>query len=997
MSYAQVAVNVRLRRSALPAQPNHAIDSPEAEAEPLGHTFHYRVPPALLDRLLPGHLVIVPFGAVQAYGIVVARSQAAPALPLREIVALALPRPVVTAHQIALARWMADEYLTTLSHCLFAMLPPGLVRPPRAVYRLANADQPLPADLTGASRAVMDLLAREGSLRLSQIQNRLKLKRNTIRRALAHLRRRRLVTGEVVLPPPGGPARQVRFVRLLADDAAIAAAQPHLGHDSAQARVLRYLAATDDPLPTLEAVCRAAECSPSPVQALARRGWLNLTPRQETILPLLPADDLARLAGEIENRAPRQADALRYLAGHPGPLTRQALRQAVGVSGATLRALERAGAIERMVQEPLVWSALPPEEAQNRALASSGGQKQAAVLHLLQQRGEQLWVSWLYAETGCSLQDLHRLEALGLIELAGAEEWRDPQADRAAPAQIPPPLTPDQAAAWAEMQPSLIDAAAWQPSHSPPVFLLHGVTGSGKTELYLRALAEVLASGRQGMALVPEISLTAQTVRRFTARFPGRVAVYHSALGVAERQDVWRRARDGLIDVVVGPRSALFLPLPRLGLILLDEEHDASYKQPREPHFHTRDAAVRLAELTGAVVVLGSATPDVTSYHAARQGRYRLLSLPRRILAHGLHTPLFPERTPRAPQVAAFAGMPPVEIVDLRAELRAGNRSLFSRALQQALTETLARDQQAILFLNRRGAATLVNCRDCGQVLCCTHCDVPLTYHSSDGWLVCHHCGRRSSPPERCPACGGPHIRYFGIGTQRVETALQERFPGARVLRWDRDTVGARGAHEKFLQTFVDRRADVLVGTQMVAKGLDLPWVTLVGVIAADTALHLPDYRAAERTFQLLGQVAGRAGRSALGGRVVVQTYSPEVYAVQFAARHDYAGFFQQELAFRQRAGYPPFYRLASLRYAHAEAAHCQAQAEAMRRTLEHQIARLGLAAVSLIGPAPCFVTRVRGRYRWQIVVRAAQPQELLRHVELPLGWQVEIDPVSLL
>jgi primosomal protein N' (replication factor Y) len=274
---------------------------------------------------------------------------------------------------------------------------------------------------------------------------------------------------------------------------------------------------------------------------------------------------------------------------------------------------------------------------------------------------------------------------------------------------------------------------------------------------------------------------------------------------------------------------------------------------------------------------------------------------------------------------------------------------------------------------------------------------VPLTYHSSDETLVCHRCGHRSTPPDVCPGCGGPHIRYFGIGTQRVEAAVREHFPRARVLRWDRDTASARWGHEKFLRAFVDRQADVLVGTQMVAKGLDLPLVTLVGVVAADTALHLPDFGAAERTFQLLTQVAGRAGRSPLGGRVIVQTYSPGAYAVQFAARHDYDGFYRREIAFRRAAGYPPFYRLARLVFGDADPARSQAQAEAMHRTLEDRVARLGLSEVTLIGPAPCFVTRVRGRYRWQIVVRAPRPQDLLRYVAVPLGCQVDVDPVGLL
>ncbi|UCC64706.1 MAG: primosomal protein N' [Anaerolineae bacterium] len=997
MKFAEVAVNVRLRRR---AEPDTVTTSPGTEIETLGDTFHYRVPEALAGRVAAGHLVVVPFGPARTYGIVVALTDTAPVEELKEIEALALPDPVVTPTQMALAQWMRDEYLTTLTRCLYAMLPPGLIGPARIFYRLTVPEEALPGRLTGPARAVAGALAREGSLRVTQLQRRLKLKRRAVRRALAQLRRRRLVASEPVLPPLGGQTRRVRFVRLLAGDDTIAAARPHLGHDSAQARVLHHLAATSDPLPTLADVCAAADCSSSPVQALARRGWLSVTPKQETLVPLLPADELDRLADEKAERASRQSALLRYLSDHPGPVEwNKRLREATSATAGTVRALEEAGIVRRVAQEPTVLLCLSPEEAQAHALELRGGVRQAAVLDLLHREGDQVWVSWLYAETGCSLDDLRRLEELGLVELAEAEVWRDPLAGKTFVAQTPPTLTSDQLAVWNEIQ-------NLKSKIEPAVFLLHGVTGSGKTEIYLRALAEVLAQSQRGIILVPEISLTPQTVRRFVARFPGRVAVYHSALSSRERYDVWRRVRDGLVDIVVGPRSALFLPLPRLGLIVLDEEHSASYKQPRVPHYHARDVAIHLARVAGATVILGSATPDLTSYHRAEQGRYRLLNLPQRILAHQENAQ-FAIRNSQLTQgkfqaladssEGVYAEMPPVEVVDLRDELRAGNRSIFSRALQRALTETLGRGQQAILFLNRRGAATFVNCRDCGHVLQCSRCDVSLTYHSSDNMVVCHHCSRRSSPPDVCPACGGTHMRYFGVGTQRVEAAMRERFPSARVLRWDRDTTGSRWGHEKFLQAFLDHQADVLVGTQMVAKGLDLPLVTLVGVVAADTALHLPDFRAAERTFQLLAQVAGRAGRSPLGGRVIVQTYAPDAYAVAFAARHDYESFYRREIAFRGQAGYPPFLRLARLVYAHADPDRCQAQAEAMYRMLEYQIARLGLPDVGLIGPAPCFVTRKRGRYWWQIVVRAARPQDLLRYVSLPLGWQVDIDPVSLL
>jgi primosomal protein N' (replication factor Y) len=338
-----------------------------------------------------------------------------------------------------------------------------------------------------------------------------------------------------------------------------------------------------------------------------------------------------------------------------------------------------------------------------------------------------------------------------------------------------------------------------------------------------------------------------------------------------------------------------------------------------------------------------------------------------------------------------------VEVVDLRAELRAGNRSIFSRALQAAMKRALAAGEQVILFLNRRGAATFVLCRDCGHVLSCPRCNIPLTYHSDREDLTCHHCNYRRKSPRTCPQCEGRRIKFFGIGTQRVEEVTRRMFPQARTIRWDRDTTRGKLAHELILDAFIRREANVMIGTQMIAKGLDLPLVTLVGVISADTALHLPDFRSGERTFQLLTQVAGRAGRSILGGQVIIQTYSPEHYAIQAASRHDYAGFYRQEIAFRRETGYPPFSRLIRLIYVHHNPTRCQTEAERMARVLSERIKRLGLSNLGLIGPAPAFLERLRGQYRWQIIVRGQDPHQLLEDLPIPLGWRVDVDPVSLL
>jgi primosomal protein N' (replication factor Y) len=381
--------------------------------------------------------------------------------------------------------------------------------------------------------------------------------------------------------------------------------------------------------------------------------------------------------------------------------------------------------------------------------------------------------------------------------------------------------------------------------------------------------------------------------------------------------------------------------------------------------------------------------------------------MPRRIMGHTRrlrdlqarhHIPRIRYHALRdGPAEARYMPLPPVQIVDLRAELRAGNRSIFSRALQQAMDGALGQGEQVILFLNRRGTATFILCRDCGYVVKCPHCDTPLTYHGPRARLICHHCNYREPQPDHCPRCGSKRIRYFGLGTERVETAVLERWPDARLLRWDRDTARSHAAHTNILQRFMDGAADVLVGTQMIAKGLDLPLVTVVGVISADTALNLPDFRSGERTFQLLTQVAGRAGRGLLGGRVILQTYNPDHYAVVAAAAHNYTGFAARELAFRREQGYPPYRRLAKLVYENTSPSRARAGAEALVEILRETLARRGLPATDMIGPAPPFFARLRGRYRWQVLLRHTDPAEFLRSVQIPPGWRVDVDPVSVL
>jgi primosomal protein N' (replication factor Y) len=546
-------------------------------------------------------------------------------------------------------------------------------------------------------------------------------------------------------------------------------------------------------------------------------------------------------------------------------------------------------------------------------------------------------------------------------------------------------LTPAQARALTPM----LDALR---AREPAVFLLHGVTGSGKTHVYLSAAERVIAAGGQVLVLVSEIALTPEAAERFSARFPGRVEVLHSALSAAQRDRAWSRIYSGQVGLVVGARSAVFAPARRLGLVVVDEEHEWTYKQDQSPRYHARSVAIARGRTAGACVVLSSATPDVASYYHAERGRFRLLELPDRW--RGRETP---------------PSMPAVEIVDMRRELREGNRSIFSRALTGALVETLERREQAILFLNRRGAATCVTCRDCGHTLQCRRCEVPLAMHrgvrdgraerrpASTDELVCHRCNRRRPVLERCPKCASPRISALGIGTQRVEQEVRGLLPEARVERWDQDAVTGRGAHQERWRAFAEGRVDVLIGTQMVAKALDVANVTLVGAVLADSGLYLPDFRAAERTFQLLTQVAGRAGRGPLAGRAIIQTYSPDHYAIQAAARHDYAGFYAREISFRRQFGYPPFRRLARLVFSHSNETRCWRETMRARRLIAERVRALDIGGLETLGPVPCFHRRVRGRYRWQLLLLGDRFDRLLDELPLSPGWTVDVEPASVL
>jgi primosomal protein N' (replication factor Y) len=603
-------------------------------------------------------------------------------------------------------------------------------------------------------------------------------------------------------------------------------------------------------------------------------------------------------------------------------------------------------------------------------------QHQLAAVDLLlqsQRSGRAQQAPWtpnaLCKATNMTQAQLQQLVKEEIVTIEAEEVRRDPLAGRHLLATEPLKLTRDQQHA--------LDCIVGDEYDLRPI-LLHGVTGSGKTEVYLQALAAIIAQGKQGIILVPEIALTTQAVLRVAGRFPERVAIIHSELSLGERYDEWRRIRSGQVDVVIGSRSALFAPLPNPGLIIIDEEHEPAYKQSeRRPTYHARETALMLGNILNIPVVMGSATPSVESYYFARQEHYRLVELPGRI----------------------NASLPPVEIIDLRNELHAGNTSIISRRLHEELTNVLEHKQQAILFLNRRGAASCILCRDCGYVVMCDRCDIPLTYHSTERMLLCHYCGRQEKVVQFCPQCHSSGIRYFGLGTEKIQETIQRAFPQARLLRWDRDTARNRRAHEELLERFASREADIMIGTQMIAKGLDLPGVTLVGVVSADIALSLPDYATSERAFTLLTQVAGRAGRGSKAGHVIIQTFNPQHFSIEAASRHDYHEFYHTEIVLRNRYGYPPFRSFIKFSYRHENRGRCQNEALLLYEHLTMWIQRLGLQDTDIVGPAPALMERIRGKYHWQMIVRGpgnGDLHRLLRVINAP-DWDVDIDPVSAL
>lgn len=576
-------------------------------------------------------------------------------------------------------------------------------------------------------------------------------------------------------------------------------------------------------------------------------------------------------------------------------------------------------------------------------------------------------------DMGFSNSSLDALIKKGYVEKYDAEIDRDPFADRVFEQEVKQKLTIEQQHAFDTVKTTLDGDEA-------RTFLLHGVTGSGKTEIYLQTIEAVLNKGKQAMMLVPEIALTPQMVLRFKRRFGDDVAVLHSGLSTGEKYDEWQKIRDGRARVSVGARSSIFAPFKELGLIIIDEEHESTYKQEDYPRYHAREIAQWRSQYHNCPIILGSATPCLESFARAEKGVYTLLSLPHRVNQQAL---------------------PNIDIIDMREELSRGNRSMFSNDLRDAMNARLKKKEQIVLFLNRRGYASFMLCRDCGHVPQCPNCDISLTYHKTTDQLKCHYCGYEETPSNQCPNCESEHIRQMGTGTQRVEELLQQEFPDARIIRMDVDTTSRKGAHEKLLSDFEQGKGDILLGTQMIAKGLDYPNITLVGVLNADTMLNLPDFRASERTYQILTQVAGRAGRHEKEGQVIIQTYNPEHYAIQDVKQNNYLTFYQREMTYRKLGKYPPYYFLINFTISHKE----------MKKVMEaskhiHHILLQHLTSKSyVLGPSPAALSRINNEYRFQILVKYKREPELLtalqylddyyheQYIKDKLSLKIDIDP----
>ena len=618
---------------------------------------------------------------------------------------------------------------------------------------------------------------------------------------------------------------------------------------------------------------------------------------------------------------------------------------------------------EKPKEKKQVLLAVSEEEARER-LTFFEKKHQTARYRLLKALLEEGCLPWelVTAKLNIPPAVIRSVEKMGLLKIQVDTVYRNPVHVKAAR---------QQAVILNREQQGVVDGIReeWENENARPC-LIHGVTGCGKTEIYMELIAGVLKEGKQAIVLIPEIALTYQTVMRFYRRFGDRISVMNSRLSPGERFDQYERARTGLIDVMIGPRSALFTPFPNLGIIIQDEEHETSYQSETVPRYLTRETAVKRGELEHAHVIFGTATPSVDAYYKAEKGEYKLFTIRQRV---------------------KHAALPEVSIVDLREELKKGNRSVLSNALKEEMAQCLGAGHQMMLFLNRRGYAGFLSCRSCGQVIECPHCDVSLSLHRG-GRLICHYCGYETTVPQTCPSCGSPFLRDFGIGTQQVESVVAREFPGARILRMDLDTTREKDGHEKILSAFANGEAEILIGTQMIVKGHDFPNVTLVGILAADLSLHASDFRAAERTFQLLTQAAGRAGRGGLPGRVVIQTYDPEHYSIQAAAEQDYEAFYRQEIAFRTLGGYPPTGGMLAVHASSEDEAYLSMAMEYLKKFLEILENRTG---IQVIGPGDETIARIQDVYRKVLYIRHSDEKRLTvvkekveQYIEMNEGYQ---------
>jgi len=723
--------------------------------------------------------------------------------------------------------------------------------------------------------------------------------------------------------------------------------------------------------------------------ALAR--WISseyMCPLPRTVAAMLPGVMQCKLqarvspvesAQDLPSLTPSERTLLARIGPADGDVTVESLYQSAEKSSVQrlLRQLEGKGVIKRE------WRLLPPSGRprvmRGVRLASLPDDvkltpKQSEVLAAMNALGRDALLVELTQRHGLSRGAITALEEKGLLESVEIVCRRAPAFFKVPQSRVK--LSADQSAA-VEAVTSAISSGDYR-GH-----LLFGVTASGKTEVYLRCIEHALALGRTSLVLLPEIALTTQVMNIFKSRFAEQVAVLHSALSAGERCDEWARIDEGEAKVVLGARSAVFAPLRDLGLVIVDEEHESSYKQDSLPRYNGRDTAIRRAKDSNAALVLGSATPCVESFYLAQQGEYRLLSMPTRVEQRA---------------------MPTVHVADLREEWAKGKVTIFSGMLRDAIADRLARGRQVMLLQNRRAYSTFLLCRDCGFVPRCPNCAVSLKFHSAAKRVSCHHCDYSREAPTTCPQCEGNRIRGFGIGTERVEEEVRTAFPSARVIRMDRDTTSRKGAHAAILDEFRRGDADILVGTQMIAKGLDFPNVTLVGVISADTSLNLPDFRASERTFQLISQVSGRSGRGVEPGEVVIQTFDPENYAIQRAVAHDYLGFYEQELEMRREVNYPPFASLVNVISSDEDYKVAQGRLQSLRAAIRsmRMSDRMG---VEIVDPQPAVLERLRGEYRWHMVLRGSERARVLallrealeRVGEVRKHLTVDVDPLSML